>query len=234
MKASAPSAFVKQCHVGRDVNENPFLISCESCGGAGRGVAVEFRAVNYDPDALEMPFVSVFHFGLRMEMCAEGAFPDAQAIHERCFFRTVPERCTFEDGSRGWIARFPEVPILRGVNPEHPQFQLSRGARERFSSCFCVYAAICGDAFPVIREAPLAMPECFQTLNERTRVRCYPMENPVGATEMEMGLVQYGDFSAAVLQGNCVWNAPDPMPEPYGLRHGKTWEELLDAVMRRC
>lgn len=231
MKASAPPAFVDQRHVPHDVNANPFHLCCESCGGAGRGVVAEFRAVNYDPDALEMPFATIFHFGLREELFAEDALPDAQAMHERCFFRAVPERCTFADGSRGWIARFPEVPILRGVNPDHPQFAHSRGMKERFSSCFCVYAAICGDAFPVIRDALPGIPECLQPLNERTRVRCYPMENPDGATELEIGLVQYGDFNIAVVQGNCEWNWPEPMPEPYGLRHGKTRAELETALL---
>ena len=231
MKASAPPAFVDQRHVGHDVNANPFCIRCESCGGEGRGVVAEFHAMNYDPDALEMPFATIFHFGLREELFAEDALPDAQAMHERCFFRTVPERCTFADGHRGWIARFPEVPILRGVNPDHPQFAHSRGMKERFSSCFCVYAAICGDAFPVIRDAPIGFPECMKPLNARTCIRCYPMENPAGATELEIGLVQYGDFNIAVVQGNCEWNWPEPMPEPYGLRHGKTREELEAALL---
>ena len=231
MKASAPPAFVDQRHVPHDVNMNPFCICCESCGGAGRGVVAEFRAVNYDPDALEMPFATIFHFGLREELFAEDALPDAQAMYERCFFHAVPERCTFADGHRGWIARFPEVPILRGVNPDHPQFAHSRGMKERFSSCFCIYAAICGDAFPVIRDALPGIPECLQPLNERTRVRCYPMENPDGATELEIGLLQYGDFNIAVVQGNCEWNWPEPMPEPYGLRHGKTREELEAALL---
>lgn len=233
MKAGAPPAFVDQRHVAHDVNANPFHVRCESCGGEGRGVVVEFRAVNYDPDALEMPFATIFHFGLREEMFAEDALPDAQAMYERCGFRAVPERCSFDDGSRGWIARFPEVPILRGVNPDHPQFAHSRGMKERFSSCFCVYAAICGDAFPVIRDALPGIPECLHPLNERTRVRCYPMENPDGATELEIGLVQYGDFNIAVVQGNCEWNWPEPMPEPYGLRHGRTRAELETMLLEQ-
>lgn len=231
MKAGAPPAFVDQRHVGHDVNANPFSVRCESCGGEGRGVVVEFRAVNYDPDALEMPFATAFHFGLRKELFKESLSTDEKTLHERCGFRAVPERCSFEDGSRGWIARFPEVPILRGVNPAHPQFVHSRGMKERFSSCFCVYAAICGDAFPVVRDAPIGFPERFRLLNERTRIRCYPMENSDGATELEIGLVQYGDFNIAVVEGNCSWNWPEPMPEPYGLRHGKTLAELEAALL---
>ena len=233
MKAGAPPAFVDQRQVAHDVNANPFHIRCESCGGEGRGVVVEFHAVNYDPDALEMPFATAFHFGLRRELLAGDALTDAQAMYERCFFRSVPERCTFEDGGRGWIARFPELPILRGVNPAHPQFAHSRGMKERFSYCFCVYAAICGDAFPLVRNAPIGFPEGLQPMNERTRIRCYPMENPDGATELEIGLVQYGDFNIAVVQGNCTWNWPEPMPEPYGLRHGRTREELETMLLEQ-
>lgn len=233
MKAGAPPAFVDQRHVAHDVNANPFHIRCESCGGEGRGVVVEFRAVNYDPDALEMPFATAFHFGLRRELLAGDALTDAQAMYERCFFRSVPERCTFEDGGRGWIARFPELPILWGVNPGHPQFAHSRGMKERFSYCFCVYAAICGDAFPLVRNGPIGFPEGLQPMNERTRIRCYPMENPDGATELEIGLVQYGDFNIAVVQGNCTWNWPEPMPEPYGLRHGRTREELETMLLEQ-
>ena len=231
MKAGAPPAFVDQRQVAHDVNANPFHIRCESCGGEGRGVVVEFHAVDYDPDALEMPFATAFHFGLRRELLAGDALTDAQAMYERCFFRSVPERCTFEDGGRGWIARFPELPILRGVNPGHPQFAHSRGMKERFSYCFCVYAAICGDAFPLVRNGPIGFPEGLQPMNERTRIRCYPMENPAGATELEIGLVQYGDFDIAVVQGNCTWNWPEPMPEPYGLRHGRTREELETMLL---
>lgn len=233
MKAGAPPAFVDQRQVAHDVNANPFHIRCESCGGEGRGVVVEFHAVNYDPDALEMPFATAFHFGLRRELLAGDALTDAQAMYERCFFRSVPERCTFEDGGRGWIARFPELPILRGVNPAHPQFAHSRGMKERFSYCFCVYAAICGDAFPLVRNAPIGFPEGLQPMNERTRIRCYPMENPDGATELEIGLVQYGDFNIAVVQGNCTWNWPEPMPEPYGLRHGRTRAELETMLLEQ-
>lgn len=226
MKAGAPPAFVDQRHVAHDINANPFHIRCESCGGEGRGVVAEFRALNYDPDALEMPFATIFHFGLREELFAESPITDEKTLHKRCGFRSVPERCTFDDGSRGWVARFPEVPILQGVNPAHPQFAHSRGMKERFAGCFCVYAAICGDAFPVVRDAPIGLTECSRPLNERTRVRCYPTENPAGATELEIGLVQYGDFNIAVVQGNCAWNWPEPMPEPYGLRHGRTRAEL--------
>ena len=233
MKAGAPPAFVDQRQVAHDVNANPFHIRCESCGGEGRGVVVEFHAVNYDPDALEMPFATAFHFGLRRELLAGDALTDAQAMYERCFFRSVPERCTFEDGGRGWIARFPELPILRGVNPAHPQFAHSRGMKERFSYCFCVYAAICGDAFPLVRNGPIGFPEGLQPMNERTRIRCYPMENPDGATELEIGLVQYGDFNIAVVQGNCTWNWPEPMPEPYGLRHGRTRAELETMLLEQ-
>lgn len=236
-KRTAPPALVDQGFVSRECNENPFMVRCDSMGGEGRGVVVELRAVGYDPDALEMPFASVFHFGVREQLFAEKSCSfDEDEMCARCFFRCVPERQTFEDGSRGWIARLPEVPILRGVNPEHPDFQRARGQKARFNSGFCVYAAICGDAYSVIRKRPLSMPERFQTLPQYTRIRCYPMENPAGFTELEMGLVQYGDFSSPVLTGKCNWNWPDPMPEPYGVRHGRTIEELnqdLWSVFRK-
>ena len=73
----------------------------------------------------------------------------------------------------------------------------------------------------------------MKPLNARTCIRCYPMENPAGATELEIGLVQYGDFNIAVVQGNCTWSWPEPMPEPYGLRHGRTRAELETMLLEQ-
>ena len=73
-------------------------------GGSGKGLVVYFIATDYDPENWTLPVVTLIPGGLRP------GSPEAR----RAMTQVQPERCSFSDGKKGWVARFPDAIIPAG------------------------------------------------------------------------------------------------------------------------
>ena len=93
--------------------ENPYFLDVNPAGGCGRGIRVIVKGTGFDTDQWRCPLAAVYSGSIT----DHGLSPEEEA---HLIFRVRPERVTFTDGAKGWIADFPDAVIDRGLNPEHP------------------------------------------------------------------------------------------------------------------
>lgn len=180
---------------------NPIVCAVEPAGGEGRGVVVEVRAFNYDPEDYTIPDSVLRCRSVETAGLAAGEHP--QTVWKRSRLHAVPERHVFPDGRKGWIARFPEVEIARGPNWKHPELMPRRADIYASDHEFVFYATILGPVYyPNYQNMPqkdlieltepsLAFLQRYRACSERgeivpdvryTEVSVVPVENPAGAS----------------------------------------------------
>lgn len=187
MPEDAPPAFTTARAVRG--NGNPICMDIHPSGGRGRGIRVTVTAEEYDAEDWELLPLHLTNRhkqpGVQVEECYEA---DAQ-----------PRRVRFADGSKGWIAEFPDAPIFCGVNPDFPDQYSSRVTKAYEKSGFLLYLAFQGGNVqapppPVLRPSMELMQdrEAFQAWlrdqfspmldnPEKTHIWVQPMENREGA-----------------------------------------------------
>lgn len=210
MPEDAPVALaVTCCHLG----VNPGILSFYSCGGVGRGVRILMQAQDYDAETWEAPCIK-----LSNEINKNCGYP----APEEYSAKVVPKRAVFNDGSKGWVAEFPDVPLFRGVNPDSPQRRSMKAWKIEQAINYHVSIALCDERFrtpepdePVQMMLPdddwrahesLALQAHFDKYEQRTHIWIISMENPKACRHYAMPMVQ--------LQRRQVWLAgfvPDEM-----------------------
>ena len=156
----------------------PFLL--ESCGGAGKGIVVELRAIGYNP--LEYTCEKaclVFMHGFLEYQKTNGyrRIESFSTINDtRIQQISHAERHHFEDGHQGWIVRFPDACIERGPNPTIR----TKGTMTYEGEHIILFVTgIFGDKY-------FERPSSFKT-GVHTAIRFYPMENPSGVSFYRLG-----------------------------------------------
>ena len=210
MPEDAPVAFEVTCgHLG----VNPETLSFCSCGGAGRGVRILLQAQDYDAETWEAPCIEISN-----EINKRCGYPPPEEYSAK----VVPKRAVFNDGSKGWVAEFPDVPMFRGVNPDSPQRRSMKAWKIEQAIEYHVHIALCDVRFrtpepdePVQMmlpddgwraHEPLSLQAHFEKYEQKTHIWIISMENPEACRHYAMPMVP--------LQRRQVWLAgfvPDEM-----------------------
>lgn len=210
MPEDAPVAFEVTCgHLG----VNPETLSFCSCGGAGRGVRILLQAQDYDAETWEAPCIEISN-----EINKRCGYPPPEEYSAK----VVPKRAVFNDGSKGWVAEFPDVPLFRGVNPDSPQRRSMKAWKIEQAIEYHVHIALCDVRFrtpepdePVQMmlpddgwraHEPLSLQAHFEKYEQKTHIWIISMENPEACRHYAMTMVP--------LQRRQVWLAgfvPDEM-----------------------
>lgn len=178
---------------------NPTSVTICSRGGKGRGVRILMQAEGYDAADWEAPCICLSNVLNRY--CG---FAAPEEYEEK----VVPKRAVFADGSAGWVAEFPGVPLFRGVNPASPQQKTARAQKCMNAGSYHVWIALYEGRFlnhgpdePLQAELPDAdwrereypsVREHIDKYVQRTHIWIVPMENPNGWTHHAFPLVQPG------------------------------------------
>lgn len=176
---------------------NPTSLQICSCGGPGRGVRILLQAEGYDDDEWESPCIWLSN---EVNKFCGYAAPEEYGA------KVIPKRAVFEDGSKGWLAEFPDVPLLRGVNPASPDRRSAQAQRFLGAGSYRVDIALYeGQFLPRESGGPVqaALPEgdwrerenpsvCahIDRFVQKTHVWILPMENPDGWMHHTFALVQ--------------------------------------------
>ncbi|MBE5809884.1 MAG: hypothetical protein E7318_02995 [Clostridiales bacterium] len=210
MPEDAPVAFEVTCG---HFNVNPGKLSFYSCGGVGRGVRILMQAQDYDAETWEAPCIEISN-----EINKRCGYPPPEEYSAK----VVPKRAVFNDGSKGWVAEFPDVPMFRGVNPDSPQRRSMKAWKIEQAINYHVSIALCDGRFripepdePVQMMLPdddwrayesLALQAHFDKYEQKTHIWIISMENPKACRHYAMPMVQ--------LQRRQAWLAgfvPDEM-----------------------
>lgn len=210
MPEDAPVAFEVTCgHLG----VNPETLSFYSCGGAGRGVRILLQAQDYDAETWEAPCIEISN-----EINKRCGYPPPEEYSAK----VVPKRAVFNDGSKGWVAEFPDVPMFRGVNPDSPQRRSMKAWKIDQAIEYHMGIALCDVRFrtpepdePVQMmlpddgwraHEPLSLQAHYDKYEQKTHIWIISMENPKACRHYAMPMVP--------LQRRQVWLAgfvPDEM-----------------------
>lgn len=192
MPEDAPPAFT--CEYAVLGGGNPVCMDVYPGGGRGRGIRVLVQAEGYDAENWEL---------LPLHLTNRNKPHDAKA-DESYEADATPRRVEFRDGSKGWIAEFPDAPIFCGVNPASPARNTSRADRLRQKNGLVLYLAFEGGDVrelvpPVFRPDPALMndPEGMKAWlrsqfepilmnTEKTHIWVVPVENQDGAIHHEV------------------------------------------------
>ena len=176
MPEDALPAFTKSMAVTSVAN--PSEIFLHSCGGAGKGVRITMQAVGYDVMEWDAPVAAI---------CRSAAGYVERTAED--YWRGVPKRASFSDGSKGWTVELPDVPIEPGVNLKHP-LAMSKKAHmyywEHSLRLWVVFTGNCAVGAPDAQ------------LTGFTRVFISPLENPQGFVYFDVPRRQ---FERNVLHG---------------------------------
>lgn len=164
---------------------NPTDIRLNSCGGANRGIRITLQAMGYDAEKWDMPVAAV-------RKCTTD-YARRPAVED--YWRGVPERVRFTDGSKGWRLDLPEVVIERGVNMEHPQAESIKAMRYHDEHALMLWIALTGTKTEPSAELRENKPY--------TRVFVAPLENPQGFAYYDVPLREFRKYhpDAAWMQG---------------------------------
>lgn len=162
MPEDAPVAFTMEYGVGNW--GNPISMDIHSCGGAGKGIRVIMRTDGYDAEDWEAVCI-----WLSNKRNANFGYPAPSVYDEK----VAPRRVTFADGSKGWVAEFPNAPISRGVNPAS-NASYSRKYPHYLSTRYGLTVAFTGGTFPQNAE------KHYFARNEKTTIYVIPLQNPTG------------------------------------------------------
>ena len=174
MEETDPPSFLMKVTGAK--NGEPFRL--ESCGGAGKGIVVELRAVGYNPmDYCCEKACLVFSHYVHEYIKENGFSKESIFLTNDTKMRqmTQVERHRFEDGTCGWVARFPDACFERGPNP---------GIRTKATTNYDMehgilfVTGIFGDNY---------FKETFRDLSVYTAIRFYPMDNPLGVSWYRSG-----------------------------------------------
>lgn len=173
---------------------NPICMDVYPGGGKGRGIRVLVQAEGYDAEDWELLPLHLTNRHKSRDVKVDEAY-EADA---------TSRRVSFSDGSKGWMAEFPDAPIFCGVNPASPACKSSRADKIREKNGFVLYLAFEGGhvkelAPSVFRPDPALMndPEGMKAwlrsqfepilMNpEKTHIWVTPMENLDGAIHHEV------------------------------------------------
>ena len=158
MPEDAPPAFTESMAVVSVAN--PSEIFLHSCGGAGKGVRITMQAFGYDAAVWEVPVAAI---------CRSAAGYVERTVED--YWRGVPERVSFSDGSKGWRVDLPDIPIEPGVNLKHTQAWSKKAHMHYWEHSLHLWLA-----FTDSREVDAAEGE----LEGFTRVFIAPLENSQG------------------------------------------------------
>ena len=158
MPEDAPPAFTKSMAVTSVAN--PSEIFLHSCGGAGKGVRITIQAVGYDAMEWDAPVAAI---------CRSAAGYVKRTAED--YWRGVPERASFSDGSKGWTVELPDVPIEPGVNLKNPLALSQKAHMHYFEHSLQLWVAFTDNSE---KDAP------DDQLTGFTRVFISPLENPQG------------------------------------------------------
>lgn len=167
--------------------ENPVSMTIVPCGGVGRGMRILMQAEGYDAQEWEAPCIRISNtINKRLGSPAPEEF---EAY-------IVPKRAVFPDGSKGWAAEIPDVPLFRGVNPGHPNRHSEKASKCVRAGSYWVLIAFYEGRFRTMEpDEPLqaALPEgdwrerkranyvtLLEKYGQKTHIWVVPMENPEG------------------------------------------------------
>lgn len=192
MPEDAPPSFTREGAVLG--GGNPICMDVYPGGGRGRGIRVLVQAEGYDAEDWELLPLHVTNRHKSRDVKVDEVY-EADAS---------PRRVSFSDGSKGWMAEFPDAPIFCGVNPASPACKSSRADKIREKNGLVLYLAFEGgnvkELVPtVFRPDPALMndPEGMKAwlrsqfepilMNpEKTHIWVVPMENQDGAMHHEV------------------------------------------------
>ena len=160
----------------------PFLF--KSCGGAGKGIVVELRAIGYNPldYTCEKACLVFVHRAHEYRSVNGWIGIDYSAINDASIQQiSHAERHQFEDGHQGWIMRFPDACIERGPDPTIR----TKGTMlyEEEHNIYFV-TGIFGERY---FENPWSLRSISTGSCVYTAIRFYPMENPAGVSFYKKG-----------------------------------------------
>lgn len=192
MPEDAPPSFTREGAVLG--GGNPICMDVYPGGGRGRGIRVLVQAEGYDAEDWELLPLHVTNRHKSRDVKVDESY-EAEA---------TPRRVSFSDGSKGWMAEFPDAPIFCGVNPASPACKSSRADKIREKNGLVLYLAFEGGHVkelvpPVFRPDPALMndPEGMKAWlrsqfepilmnTEKTHIWVAPMENQDGAMHHEV------------------------------------------------
>ena len=193
MPEDAPVAFEVTCG---HFNVNPGILSFCSCGGAGRGVRILLQAQDYDAETWEAPCIEISN-----EINKRCGYPPPEEYSAK----VVPKRAVFNDGSKGWVAEFPDVPLFRGVNPDSPQRRSMKAWKIDQAIEYHMGIALCDVRFrtpepdePVQMmlpddgwraHEPLSLQAHFEKYEQKTHIWIISMENSKACRHYAMPMV---------------------------------------------
>ena len=148
---------------------NPYCCSVQPAGGEGRGVRIWILPERFPSRDWHCPVVTV-------QILRDGG-------GDRAIWRVRPEAVTLQDGSWGWRADLPEVPIGRGLDPEHPWSRSAAAFRSMGESELNVGFVLTGDGSGFKQSLRFDGLPTFEEDEPFVSVCIHPLEDPRGAAE---------------------------------------------------
>lgn len=157
---------------GYTLEQGSLMVSYTSDGGYGQGIGVLIVANGIDAGQLKIKSIGVsraFHY------FRESNVKEAEA-----------KQVQFDNGHFGWVAKFPDVEILAGTNPDHPKVNSLEGIeRQNHRKYYVIFA---------VESSTTRFSTEITALDTNLAIDVYlvPLLNKAGEAVVRIGLANQG------------------------------------------